>query len=611
MSGSGLRSAGVRLSVEGASEAEAAFRRVGEAGDQSMGRVSASAQRAATALREVQPAADRAAQSIGQATAPITTLAGAANNAQERMRLLSAATGQAGTALTALGAGPVAGSISALSVGLDAAAAALGRVGASGAAAGVTVSSLATSFLTWGTAIGAVTVGLQAAGLGINAAGRGAQTAADYTTSYRATLEILNSVLQSTEQRAQAAAQALLNVDRARVRDAADTQLGRLFEQRSAAIETVRTTAPQIAALQERISGREARDAGRGFDPAVTARRQDADRAALAALEARRTAAQVDFERLNGEERTINEGRALSEARIYTSPAGPEAPARERATGGGGTARRSQEEIDAERELNRIRSESAAILRANEAPYDTYLRQLRELGDLQETLARRGEPQLTDDQVQATSERFLRTLEDAERQTAAIGNTGKLVGSALTNAFDAAINRGEKLSVVFRSLSEDLAKIVLQKGITEPLGNAFSAAATSAGPALGSFFSGLFSANGNAFSGGDLIPFANGGVFDSPTVFPMSRGRFGVMGEAGPEAVMPLERGPGGRLGVRASGGGGGVTQVINIDARNADSGVDQKIRAAITIATQQANAQLLADISRGGSTAKQVGRRG
>jgi phage-related minor tail protein len=85
-----------------------------------------------------------------------------------------------------------------------------------------------------------------------------------------------------------------------------------------------------------------------------------------------------------------------------------------------------------------------------------------------------------------------------------------------------------------------------------------------------------------------------------------------VMGEAGPEAVMPLERGPGGRLGVRASGGGGGgITQVINIDARNADSGVDQKIRAAITIASQQANAQLLADISRGGSTAKQVGRRG
>lgn len=71
-------------------------------------------------------------------------------------------------------------------------------------------------------------------------------------------------------------------------------------------------------------------------------------------------------------------------------------------------------------------------------------------------------------------------------------------------------------------------------------------------------------------------PFAKGGVFtngvyDSPTMFKFANGgKFGVMGEAGPEAVMPLRRGPDGSLGVKADGFGGGdvVVNVIN----NSDS---------------------------------------
>lgn len=65
----------------------------------------------------------------------------------------------------------------------------------------------------------------------------------------------------------------------------------------------------------------------------------------------------------------------------------------------------------------------------------------------------------------------------------------------------------------------------------------------------------LLAAKGHAFSGGNVTPFAKGGVVSGPTMFPFSKGT-GLMGEAGPEAIMPLMRGPNGKLGVSAQGAG-------------------------------------------------------
>ncbi len=57
-------------------------------------------------------------------------------------------------------------------------------------------------------------------------------------------------------------------------------------------------------------------------------------------------------------------------------------------------------------------------------------------------------------------------------------------------------------------------------------------------------------ASGGVFSGGNVIPFARGGVVSRATLFPI-----GMMGEAGDEAIMPLQRGADGSLGVRVNGG--------------------------------------------------------
>lgn len=73
--------------------------------------------------------------------------------------------------------------------------------------------------------------------------------------------------------------------------------------------------------------------------------------------------------------------------------------------------------------------------------------------------------------------------------------------------------------------------------------------------AFQNLFAGVFGfQNGGVFSNGGVVAFADGGVVNQPTLFPMTGGRTGLMGEAGPEAVMPLKRGPNGKLGVAANG---------------------------------------------------------
>jgi tail tape-measure protein len=71
-------------------------------------------------------------------------------------------------------------------------------------------------------------------------------------------------------------------------------------------------------------------------------------------------------------------------------------------------------------------------------------------------------------------------------------------------------------------------------------------------------------AKGGAFGNmGNVIPFAKGGIFNSPHLFKFAGGA-GMMGEAGPEAIMPLSRGSDGKLGVR--GGGGGTVNNIAVN---------------------------------------------
>ncbi len=100
---------------------------------------------------------------------------------------------------------------------------------------------------------------------------------------------------------------------------------------------------------------------------------------------------------------------------------------------------------------------------------------------------------------------------------------------------------------------------------------------SSIGGGIADFFGGFF-AKGGAFAGGGVQKFAKGGAFSnsvvsSPTLFKFAKGT-GLMGEAGPEAIMPLKRGADGSLGVqmygqKASNDNGGSTPIVNVNIIN------------------------------------------
>jgi lambda family phage tail tape measure protein len=138
----------------------------------------------------------------------------------------------------------------------------------------------------------------------------------------------------------------------------------------------------------------------------------------------------------------------------------------------------------------------------------------------------------------------------------------------------------------FRNLLGELVNLVTQMMIIKPLLEMFKASFSSSGGTGGmisTVLTKIFSAKGNVFSGGDVVPFKNGGVINQATAFPLNN-KMGIMGEAGPEAVMPLVRGPNGALGVQSNGGGGGVNQAFNVVV-NVTAGKDAQDTGSIVSA--------------------------
>ena len=131
-------------------------------------------------------------------------------------------------------------------------------------------------------------------------------------------------------------------------------------------------------------------------------------------------------------------------------------------------------------------------------------------------------------------------------------------GTQLTSALRAATVGGKALDDVLRRLALNLAGMALTQGL-KPLNGLLSG-----------MFSGLFQSI-MPFAKGGVVPFASGGVIASPSYFPM-RGGIGMAGEAGPEAILPLQRGSDGRLGVASPATSSGLHVTFNVTTPDASS---------------------------------------
>lgn len=165
----------------------------------------------------------------------------------------------------------------------------------------------------------------------------------------------------------------------------------------------------------------------------------------------------------------------------------------------------------------------------------------------------------------AEMKRIQSTFEDTGKGVQGLDAT---LSRSLRGAFEGVVFDGQKLSDALKDVGRSLASTALNAAI-KPVSNHFSGMLSGG---IDTLFKGLMPfADGGGFTQGRVTAFANGGVVSGPTLFPM-RGGTGLMGEAGPEAIMPLTRGADGRLGVQASGAGAAPSQiVVNITTPDVD----------------------------------------
>jgi tape measure domain-containing protein len=133
------------------------------------------------------------------------------------------------------------------------------------------------------------------------------------------------------------------------------------------------------------------------------------------------------------------------------------------------------------------------------------------------------------------------------------------------------------------SVLKDISRMIIRYAIFNAVRgilNAFNPAAALGSSAANVAQYAPLNAKGNVYAQNGIQAFARGGIVNGPTLFPFAKG-IGLMGEAGPEAIMPLRRGRDGNLGVMSSGGGT-TNVVVNVDASGSKVEGDQSQAKAL-----------------------------
>ena len=202
-------------------------------------------------------------------------------------------------------------------------------------------------------------------------------------------------------------------------------------------------------------------------------------------------------------------------------------------------------------ELNKLLQLKAQILNELQTPEEKFMERMVEIEQLNQAnlITQRDYNRAYEQALQLYEKNDgILTLKEALQSTADAaldlgGIMQKGIGSAIDGLASEITNFVLTGKANFLDLAGSIAKMVLEMTIKllilKTLMSAFGM--TPMGFKKGGIFSG----------GNNITAFAKGGIVGTPTLFPMSAGRTGLMGEAGPEAVMPLTRGYDGKLGVK------------------------------------------------------------
>lgn len=263
-------------------------------------------------------------------------------------------------------------------------------------------------------------------------------------------------------------------------------------------------------------------------------------------------------------------------------PAGKSGSSGSKRSGGGGGKGQTQEEYI--QELIREDEQKRKLIGVSQEEQTASEREFKvreKLRDLKGSVTE-AEIQATLRQMDATQ----KLIEQENRREAIISSASKTI----EDAFMSMIDGSKSVADAFKGMIRDILLNVYRQNVVSPIGDMLSGA-----------FKGAFQANGGAWNNGVQM-FANGGVVGSPTMFGHSGG-IGIMGEAGPEAIMPLKRGKNGKLGVQVDGNGGAVNIVQNFSfAANGDESVKRIIAQAAPQIAQMTQKQIIDSRRRGGS---------
>lgn len=171
----------------------------------------------------------------------------------------------------------------------------------------------------------------------------------------------------------------------------------------------------------------------------------------------------------------------------------------------------------------------------------------------------------------------------------------EVVGGFLKDWFDG-VRNGENIFKSFTSSVLDGLNRIVNRLLDKTINGFLDGLLGQTGGFLGSLLGG---------GGGGALKFAKGGAFtnqivDTPTLFRFANGgAFGEMGEAGPEAIMPLKRGSDGSLGVQVHGGAGGASGGNTVNVSNNITLTGAVSSQDIMALMQQASVQTQQEVKR------------